>query len=87
MPETQGDLFFCPLGGVITWHRAVEWLVSVSYCVIYILPLLFSYKHDDIVVSRCDKQHLLSVLFAVGGQLCGVGRGLSLNTPMRLFTV
>ena len=44
-----------PLGGVITWHRAVECLVSVSNCVIYILPLLLSYKYDDIAVSCCDK--------------------------------
>ena len=52
-----GPQFVCPLGGVLTWHRAVERLVSISYCVIYILPLLLSYKYDDIV-SYCDKQHL-----------------------------
>ena len=52
-----GDLFR-PLGGVITWHRAVECLVSVSDCLIYNLPLLSSSKYDDIVVSCCDKQHL-----------------------------
>ena len=40
--------FCCPLGGVITWHRAVECLVSGSNRVICILPLLLSYKYDDI---------------------------------------
>ena len=31
-----------------------ECLVSVSNCVIYILPLLLSYKYDYIVVACCD---------------------------------
>ena len=56
-----GEAIFIPLGGVIACHRAIECLVSVSncvICVIYILPLLLSYKcslYDDIVVSYCDK--------------------------------
>ena len=53
-------IFVCPLGGVITWHRAVECLVSVSNCVIYMLPLMLSYKHDDIVV--------LCSLWPIGGR-------------------
>ena len=36
---------------IISWHRAVECFVSASNCVIYILPLLSSYKYDDIVVT------------------------------------
>ena len=48
----------CPLDGVITWHRAVECLVSVANCVIYILPFLLSYKYADIVVSCCDKRNV-----------------------------
>ena len=42
--------FVCPRSVVITWHGAVECLVSVSNCVIYILPLLLSCKYDDSVV-------------------------------------
>ena len=38
---------FCPLGGVITQHRAVKCSVSVSNCAICILPLLLSYIYDD----------------------------------------
>ena len=42
-----GSNFFCaPVGIIIVWHRAVECLVSVSNCVIYILPLLLSYRYD-----------------------------------------
>ena len=48
-----GPKFVSTLGGVITWHRAVECLASVGNCVIYILPLLLSYKYDDIVVFTC----------------------------------
>ena len=33
----------------MTWHRAVEYLVSVSNRVIYILSLLLNYKYDNIV--------------------------------------
>ena len=55
-----GRNFCCPLGGVITWHRAVECLVSVSNCVTYMLPLMLSYKHDDIVV--------LCLLWPIGGR-------------------
>ena len=39
-------------GGVVTWPRAVEYLVAVGNCVIEIRPLLLSYKFDDIVVSK-----------------------------------
>ena len=46
-----------PVRWVITWHRAVESLVSFSNCVIYILHLPLSSKFDDIVVACCDKQH------------------------------
>ena len=42
----------------MTWHRAVDGLVSVSNCVIYILQLLLSYKYDDVVVSCRYKQQL-----------------------------
>ena len=59
-----GSNFVCPLGVVVTWHRAVECLVSGRNRVIYILPLMLSYKYDDIVVSCCDKQHF-HVLFLV----------------------
>ena len=54
-----GRNFVCLLGVIITWHRAVEYLVSVSNCVSYILPFMLSYKYDDIVVSCCDKQHFM----------------------------
>ena len=39
-------------GGVVTWPRAVEYLVAVGNCVIEIRRLLLSYKFDDIVVSK-----------------------------------
>ena len=68
-----GRNFFCPLGGVIIWQRAVEYLVSVSNCVIYILPLMLSYKYDDIVVS-CDKQHF-TCSFVCWWPRGGGGRG------------
>ena len=62
---------FPPLGGVIAWHRAIESLVSISNCVIYIIPLLLSYKYDDIVIcdvvlrlTACSRVNLF-----VGGQL------------------
>ena len=55
-----GLIVFCPLGVVITWHCAVECLVSVSNCVIYILPLLLSSKYDDIVASYCDNNTLMT---------------------------
>ena len=59
-------------------------MVSVSNCVIYILPLLLSYNCDDIVVSCCDKQHLYVLHFVLvanwggggGGGAEGGGRGV-----------
>ena len=59
------DRCFGSPGGLVTWHRAVECLVSVSNCTIsYIFTLLWIYKYDDVVVSGCDKQHfyVLNVL-------------------------
>ena len=62
--------FVGPLGGVITWHRAVDCLASVGNGAIYILPMLPSYKYDDIVVTCCDKQHFYVLCGQrVGGQL------------------
>ena len=60
-----GRNWFCPLGVVITRHRVVECLVSVSNCVIYILPLLLSSKYDDIVVSCCGQHHFYMYIFLV----------------------
>ena len=55
-----------PLGCVITWHRAVECLVSDNNCVICILPSMLRYKYDDIiVVSCCDKQHFYLLNFVL----------------------
>ena len=50
---------WCPLGGFITWHRAVECLLSFSqkWCHLNSSIAVFSYKYDAIVVSYCDKQH------------------------------
>ena len=61
-----GRTFFITLGGVIklgTWHCAVECSVSVSNRVIYIHPSQLSYNYDDIVVSCCNMQHFLHVIF------------------------
>ena len=50
-----GRKSFLKPGGVITWHRAVECLVSVSHCVIYIIPMIIlSYKYGDVLVACCD---------------------------------
>ena len=54
-------IFVTP-AGVITWHRVFECLVSVSKCVIYILPLLLIYNYDDVVAASCHMQHLLYAL-------------------------
>ena len=44
-------------------YCTVKCLVSVSDCVIYILPLLWSYKYDAVVVTCCDKQHFYVLIF------------------------
>ena len=71
-----------PLGGAITWHCAVECLVSVTNCVIYIVSLLLNYEYDDIVgvVLRQGKQHfyvLILLLLAYWGR----GGGGGARTP------
>ena len=50
----------------------VECSVSVSNCVIYIIPFLLNYKYDDIVLPCCDQQHLYMLNMLLGG---GVGWG------------
>ena len=50
-------------------------LVSGSNRVIYILPLLLSYKYNDIVVSWpcCDKQHFSGLNFLLVDHWGGCG--------------
>ena len=43
----------------MTWHRAVESLVSVSNCVICILPLLLSSKYNNIAVGIVLRQAII----------------------------
>ena len=56
---------FSPLGVVMAWHYAVECLVSVSNCVIYIFPLLLNHKYDNIVGVML--RQFLRVNFFIGG--------------------
>ena len=44
-------------------RRSRMQIVSVSKCVIYILPLLWSSKYDAVVVSCCDKQCFNVLIF------------------------
>ena len=63
----------CPLGGFITRHRAVEFSVSADDCVVYILPLLSSYKYDDIVGVVLRQAAFLRVNLFAGGQVANWG--------------
>ena len=78
-----GAKLFSPPGGVIIRHCAVECLVSVSNCVIYIRPLQLNYKYHDIIGVVLRQAAFLSVIFywwptwgwGVGGGRGGGGGG------------
>ena len=59
----------------------MECLVSDSNCVIYIFPLLLSYKYVDHSVLYCDKQRFLRDAFCVGGQWGRAGPDVTLWGP------
>ena len=83
---------FCPLGGVIKWHRAVECLVSVSNCVIHIivekneafLRVQFFFVYN---LGGDTVQSLNPINYLEGNLQLHNANGISLHTTRRLTVI